>query len=285
MIIVLGATGHVGSAVTQALIDRDIPVTAVIHNTAKAADWERRGAKAAVADVHDSDALRRVFEGGTRAFLLNPPADVTLDTDAEERATAASIAAALDGSGLEKVVVESTFGAQGGDRLGDLSVLFGFEKSVLSKDISVTVQRGAYYFSNWDGQLAEARQGTLTTMLPPDLKIPMVAPVDLGEAAAARLAEPFGDTDIHLVEGPQRYSARDVAQTFAEALNRSVDIVSLPSDQWEEAYKELGFSPSAATAYARMTEATVKGVFPPPEDTEHGSTTLEAYIWALVQMA
>lgn len=279
MFIVLGATGHVGSAVAEALLDQGLPVTAITHDDAKAENWERRGARAAVADVRDSDAVRQVFQGGTRAFLLNPPADIGSDTDAEESATAAGIVAALDGSGLEKVVLASTFGAQPGDSIGDLSVLYAFEQAALSQDVPVTIQRGAYYFSNWDAQLEEARQGTLTTLFPADLKIPMVAPADLGRAAAERLMEPFsGDTDIHLVEGPDRYSARDVAETFARVLDRPVEVVSLPQNDWIGAYQKLGFSPPAAKAYARMTEATVNGQFPSPCETEHGMTSLEAYI-------
>lgn len=283
MFIILGATGHVGSAVAQALLDKGLPVTAVTHDDRKASDWERRGARPAVVDVRDSEALRRVFRSGTRAFLLNPPADVAEDTDAEERATAASIIAALEGSGLEKVVLESTFGAQPGERIGDLSVLHEFEQRALAQTIPVTIQRGAYYLSNWDAQLDEARQGALTTMFPPDLKLPMVSPADLGRAAAERLIEPFsGDTDLHQVEGPDRYSVRDVAGVFAKVLGHPVEVRSLPASDWVGAYRQLGFSEPAAKSYAAMTRATVDGPFPEREETEHGSTSLEAYIEGLV---
>ncbi len=278
MFIVLGATGHVGSAVADALLTQRLPVTAVAHDADGAETWARRGARSFVVDVHDTAALRHIFQQGTRAFLLNPPADVRTDTDAEERATARSIVAALEGSGLEKVVLASTFGAQKGEGIGDLSILYEFEQAALDQSIPVTLQRGAYYFTNWDAQVAEAREGTLTTLFPPDLKLPMVAPSDLGRAAADRLVEPFGDTDLHLVEGPRRYSARDVALTFSDILERPVQVVSVPPDQWEPAYRKLGFSASAAKSYARMTKATIESDFPAVADTEPGSTTLEQHL-------
>jgi len=283
MFIVLGATGHVGSVLAHALLDRDLPVTAVFHDHRTTADWERHGAKVDVVDVRDSDALRAVFRTGTRAFLLNPPADVTSDTDKEEQITAASIISALDGSGLEKVLVASTFGAQPGEAIGDLSVLYAFEQAALAQRIPVTIQRGAYYFSNWDAQVEEARRGTLTTMFPADLKIPMVAPADLGRAAAGRLVEPFdGDTDLHLVEGPDRYSVRDVAEAFTSALGHRVEAISLHPSEWVGAYRKLGFSEPAAKSYAAMTKATVDGEFPALEETEHGATSLQSYIADLV---
>jgi len=283
MFIILGATGHVGSALAQSLLDRNLPVTAILHDDRATADWERRGAQVAVVDVRNSDALREVFRTGTRAFLLNPPADVTSDTDREERATAASIISALEGSGLEKVVVESTFGAQPGEAIGDLSVLYAFEQAALAQRIPVTIQRGAYYFSNWDAQLEEAKEGPLTTMFPPDLKIPMVAPADLNRAAADRLVEPFnGDTDLHLVEGPDRYSVRDVADAFSRVLGRRVEVRSLPPGEWVGAYRKLGFSEPAAKSYAAMTKATVDGEFPALEETERGATSLQTYVEELV---
>ena len=283
MFIILGATGHVGSALAQSLLDRNLPVTAILHDDRATADWERRGAQVAVVDVRDSDALREVFRTGTRAFLLNPPADVTSDTDKEERATAASIISALEGSGLEKVVVESTFGAQPGEAIGDLSVLYAFEQAALAQRIPVTIQRGAYYFSNWDAQLEEAKEGALTTMFPPDLKIPMVAPADLGRAAADRLIEPFnGDIGLHLVEGPDRYSVRDVVDAFSRVLGRRVEVRSLPPGEWVGAYRKLGFSEPAAKSYAAMTKATVDGEFPALEETERGATSLQTYVEELV---
>lgn len=283
MFIVLGASGHVGSAVVRTLLAQGLPVTAVTHDGATVAGWARQGVATAVVDVGDSDALRRVFQTGSRAFLLNPPADVSKDTDAEERATATAIVKALDGSGLEKVVVESTFGAQPGERVGDLTVLHEFEQRALNQAVPVTIQRGAYYFSNWDAQLAEAREGRLTTMFPPELKIPMVAPADLGQAAAARLIEPpRARQDLHLVEGPERYSAIDVARILTELLERPVEVASTPRDKWIAAYQALGFSNAAAASYARMTDATIDGHFPSSEDTEKGPTGLGVYLRSLI---
>ena len=111
----------------------------------------------------------------------------------------------------------------------------------------------------------------------------MVAPADLGRAAAERLVEPFnGDTEVHLVEGPGRYSVRDVADAFTQALGHRVEVRSLPPSDWVGAFQSLGFSNAAAKSYAAMTEATVNGEFPALDETEHGATSLRSYIEDLV---
>jgi len=50
----------------------------------------------------------------------------------------------------------------------------------------------------------------------------MVAPADLGEAAARLLTGPPASQPPHHVEGPERYSSADVAGAFAAALGRDV---------------------------------------------------------------
>lgn len=286
MYIILGGTGHIGSAAARALLARGQPVTIVTSDSksSKAHGWETQGAKVAEADVHDIASLHRVFRTGTRAFLLNPPAPINTDTDAEERQTVANIVAALEGSGLEKVVAESTYGAQPGEGTGDLSVLYELEEALKSQAIPATIIRGAYYMTNWDGSLEAAKkEGVLNTMYPPDMKLPMVFPADIGRYAARLLMEDVDKTGLHYVEGPDHYSAEDVAREFSLALNRAVRVEITPRDQWLAAFKGNGFSDAAAASYSRMTAAGIDGKIPPAVDPVRGSTTLREYITKLVE--
>lgn len=57
MYIVVGGTGHVGSAVAQTLLDEGEAVTIVTRNSDKAGAWRQRGAEVAVVDVHDVTSL------------------------------------------------------------------------------------------------------------------------------------------------------------------------------------------------------------------------------------
>lgn len=282
MFIVMGATGHVGSAVVRALLETGATVTGLTRDEDKAAALRAEGAEAAVVDVDDVERLRAVFRGGARAFLLNPPAAPTTDTDQEEARTVRCIMAALQDSGLERVVVESTYGAQPGERCGDLNILHDFEQALREQPIPAVVQRAAYYMSNWDMTLPAVRSGALPTFYPADLAIPMVAPVDLGRAAAGLLTRSDLPDEPHYVEGPERYSSADVAAAFAEALGRPVEAAVVPPEGWEEAYRKLGFSAPAAASYARMTAVTVEGRYEMPEAPERGAMTLRRYVADLV---
>lgn len=283
MHIILGATGHVGSAAARALLAHGEPVTIVTRDRGKGAALEQAGARVAVADVHDVSAMQAIFRTGRRAFLLNPPADVSADTDVEERRTAAAIAAAVTDSGLEKLVVESVYGARPGGSCGDLTILFELEQALQGKPIPVAINRAAYYFTNWDAQAGAVRErGILQSFFPADFALPMVSPQDLGAAAARRLIEPAALAGIHYVEGPRHYSAQDVADAFATALGRPVKVEVVPRARWEETYRSLGFSEAAAASYARMTAATLEADFDLPEEPERGQVTLQSHIDALI---
>lgn len=277
MYVVLGATGNIGSQVVESLKSKGQTVIAVSHDETKASALTDGNVEGVSVDVANADALRDILRRGYRAFLLNPPAVPTTDTNAEELRTARAIAKAVEGSGLEKVVVASTYGAQQGDRIGDLSVLWEFEQLIEKAGVPTAVNRGAYYYTNLDVLIEPARRGDLPTPFPADFVLPMVSPIDLGKAAASRLMSPVGDVGLEFVEGPKRYSFADVAVILSKVLGRDVRLKNIARDQIEASYRQQGFSEPAAEAYTRMTIATLDGP-ELPANAVRGRVTLEEHI-------
>ncbi len=281
--VVLGATGHVGSALVAALLARGDAVTAVTRDASRAEALRRQGAGVAEADVFDVPALRRAIEGHARLFLLNPPAPPGSDTAAEEHRSLHCILEAIRGLPLEKIVAESTYGAQPGVRIGDLGVLYEMEQALAAQPVPVSVIRAAYYMSNWDAALAGARdEGMVQSLFPADFELPMVAPEDLGRYAARLMFGAAASSGPHYVEGPQRYCAADVAAAFEAALGRPVRLEVVPPAQWEAWFRRAGFSAAGAASYAAMTRATLENPAR-PDSSERGTVALADYIAALVR--
>lgn len=276
MDLVLGASGHVGGTVARRLLEQGRAVTVVLHRPEQAPEWSARGASVAALDVHDTPALMAAFSKARRAFLLNPPASPSLDVDHEERRTIQSILEAVQGASLEKIVVQSTYGAQDNPHCGDLGSLYAFEQGARETGVPLCIVRAAYFMSNWFGALSTAQQsGVFSSLLPKDFKAPMVAPQDVGELAARLLVAPVEETGVYNIEGPEPYTAEDVATALGAVLGRDVTVDEIPRPEWLEFYRRNGFCPEAAQSYATMTGIFVDGRYDRPRTPLRGATDLQ----------
>ena len=280
MHIITGGTGRVGSALADALLRRGEKVTIISRSSKSAKEWMSKGAQIAVADIYDTVTLQEIFKKGKSIFILNPPADPMSDTPVQERKTATSLVEALKSSGAEKVVVESTLGAQPGYNIGDFGVLYELEQHISNLSYPYSIIRPGYYMSNWVEQLPAIKENSaLISFFPVDLKFPMVAPPDIGELAAQLMME-NNTPHINCIHGPALYSARDVAEAFSKALGKKVEVKVIPRDQWNATFRSMGFSEQGAESYSNMTEISLRE-FEKTTDTTgyiNGKITLQEYI-------
>jgi uncharacterized protein YbjT (DUF2867 family) len=281
--LIIGATGHIGQAVMHTLLAQNLPVIALTSDSAHIKQIEAAGAKAVVVNVRNTEKLKATFKLGSRLFLLSPPALPSTDTVKEERLNIASILQATYGAELEYIVAASTYGAQPGKQIGDLGVLYEMEQKLQEQPIPYTILRGAYYYSNWDVLLAAAKKGALPTVYPAGFKLPMVAPEDIGHYAATLLTGSIEPGIIHSIEGPERYSPKDVAAAFQQALGTAVKAVSISKEKWEEFFKTAGYLDISAEYMVNMTELTIDHKYGIPGPVEKGRTTIEEYIAELAR--
>jgi uncharacterized protein YbjT (DUF2867 family) len=163
--------------------------------------------------------------------------------------------------------------------MGDMNVLFELEQGLKDRPFSVHIIRAAYYFSNWDLAVNEAREtGAITSFYPEHFAFPMVAPADLGAAAATFIASDECEPGIHYVEGPQRYSPRNLADAIGRALGKRVEVTVVREENWEDAYRQAGFSRGDARSYAQMTAITCHERYELPQSPRRGSTGLDEYL-------
>jgi len=284
MNIITGGTGQVGSALANTLLKKGEKVTIISRSSTSAKDWIDRGANFAIADVYDTAALHEIFQTGQSIFILNPPADPMTNIDVQERKTVHSLLQALENLELEKVVVQSTLGAQQGENIGDLGVLYELEKGIEKLPYPYSIIRPAYYMSNWAMSLPTVK-GTnkLMSFYPADLKMPMVAPDDIGDLATVLMTDK-NTPKLNPIEGPEMYSANDVLQAFSYSLGKKIELNVIPRDHWKETYKSMGFSEQAAESYSNMTGISLDYFNLQEQSTDciKGKITLQAYINSLL---
>ncbi len=82
MFAITGITGQVGGVVAHTLLSAGRSVRAVLRSAKKGEIWSQQGCEVALADMNDSAALQRAFNGTEGVFVLLPPRSHAAHTDA-----------------------------------------------------------------------------------------------------------------------------------------------------------------------------------------------------------
>jgi uncharacterized protein YbjT (DUF2867 family) len=245
MYAITGVTGQVGGAVARALLGGGATVRAVVRDEDKGAAWRARGCDVALAGYDDADALARAFAGADGArleglFLMMPPDYDPAPGFPAIPALAERFVRAIEQARPARVLFLSTVGAHVAEPnlLNNARLM---ERALCRLSVPVTFLRPAWFMENASWDLAAAREGTIHSFLQPlDHRIPMVSTADIGAVAAELLTQTWEGTRVEELEGPARYSANDIAATFATVLGRPVRAEAIPRERWEALFREQG---------------------------------------------
>src|SRR5438128_3916943 len=112
MVVVTGATGHVGGTLARALRARGVPVRVMGRSADRLGELVRQGAEPRVGSIDDVAFLTKAFSGATAVFAMVPPDYGTPDHRAYQRRVGDSIATAIQNAKVPRAVSLSSLGAE-----------------------------------------------------------------------------------------------------------------------------------------------------------------------------
>jgi len=244
MYAIMGITGRVGGATARALLNEGKKVRGIVRDPSKAASWEAAGAELAVADWNDPTALEAALSGVEGVFVMIPPNFAPAPGYPETRQIVAGLRQALDAARPPKVVYLSSVGAQHPSGLGLITQLHILEQELGALSIPTAFIRPAWFLENFQSDVASARdEGEIASFLhPPDRKLPMVATEDIGRLAGKVIQEQWAGNRRLELEGPERYSQFDAAETFSRLLGRPVRLKLIPRQAWPALFEAQGMA-------------------------------------------
>jgi NAD(P)H dehydrogenase (quinone) len=283
MVAVTGITGRVGSQVARALLAQGQTVRAVVRSRAKGDEWAALGCDVFVASIDDAAAMTEAFRGVDGVFLMTPPNYDPAPGFPDTQKNSVAIRTAIEESRPGKVVFLSTVGAQ----VTELNLLnnSGMTEAMLrTVPVPVAFLRAAWFMENAAWDIESAKSGVVHSFLQPlDHRIPMVATEDIAQTAVELLGQSWNGVRIVELEGPERYSANDVAAALASALHTPVRNEMIPRSTWEELFRSQGMKNPLPRI--RMVDGFNEGWID-FESGQRGSrkagTTLQAAVQALV---
>jgi len=263
MYVVTGATGNTGRVVASRLLDRQKAVRVIGRSKEKLQTLVDRGAEAFVADLSDQAALAQAFTGAEGVYAMIPPSATSPDYRSEQRRVAKAIAWALEKAGVKHAVALSSVGADKEAGTGPVAGLHEFEE-ILNRitGLNVLHLRAGYFMENTLGQAGAIHaMGYAVGPLSNDLKLPLIATGDIGNAAAERLlALDFKGRQAPELLGQRDLSMDEVTAIIGKALDRTdLKYVQLTDEQTQQAFVQIGMSPNVAGLIVEMAGALNSG--------------------------
>jgi uncharacterized protein YbjT (DUF2867 family) len=200
MYVVTGATGHTGNVVAKSLLTRGEKVRVIGRTAERLKALAAQGAEPFAADPTDTASITKAFAGAKAVYVMMPPNLTTPDVRSFQSRVTDAIAAALQSVGITHSVALSSIGADKPENTGPVVGLHDFEEKLNAIDgLNVLHLRAGYFMENTLAQVDIIRMtGMAVGPLHPDLKLPMIATRDIGEAAAnALLNLDFSQKDRH----------------------------------------------------------------------------------------
>lgn len=260
MNIILGASGQVGSAITDFLVEKKLPVKAVIRDAKKAKKLKEKGIKVAIADYFDLNALKKAVKDGKLIFIITPETGQSDDILGDTKHILKNYRKAIESSEIESIIGLSSIGAQYEKDSGNLLMSNMLEHEFLSLPINQVFIRPSYYYSNWLISIGMAKEnGILPTFYPADLKINMNSPIDVAEFIANIISDGIDKSELIELVGPKKYSSKDIANEMSKVLGQEVRTQEIPREKWDETMKFVGFSDNAIKNFIEMTQLVADG--------------------------
>lgn len=262
-IVILGATGTVGSKIAQILINEGHHVTLVARHTEKLETYRDQGAEIIAAEITDADQLTRAFTGADSAFVLLPDNVKAENTRAYQRQVTGTLIEAIQRSGIRYIVNMSSLGSHMHEGNGIMGGT-GEQEVRLNQleGVNVLHIRSAYFMENFLRTIGLVKQAGINgTVAAGNHAIPMVATRDVAQVAAGHLAKlDFSGKSVHAVMGPRDYTYSELTSIVGNAIGKpDLAYVQLPVEKVREVFLGNGFSPDLVTNLIEMGTAISTG--------------------------
>lgn len=263
MLVVTGATGNIGSKITNNLLNKGQKVRVIGRSADRLKQFVDRGAEAYVGDLADTNFLTRAFTGATCVFAILPPDWTATDVLENQNRIGESIATAIKNAGVKQVVNLSSIGAHLTEKAGIIQGLHDQEMRLNQiSGLNVVHLRAAYFMENiLDTAEMVRSQNMIGSPLNGALRFPTIATKDIAEIATNYLLKPnFTGHTVRNLLGQRDLNYNEIVKVLGNTIgNRNLKYVQVPYDEARTNLIKLGMSESVASAMTEMMKTMNEG--------------------------
>lgn len=245
MILVIGATGTIGTEVVKGLKAKGEQVRAMIHDPEKATAAREPSVEYVTGDLEKPESVSAALRGSEKAFLLSPE-------NAQMPELHAKFAAAAKDAGLRHLVRLSILPANPDAPLPIAKWHGEADRSVMESGVPYTILRPAYFMqNNLGGAATIASNGAIYGVMG-EGKVGHIDTRDIADVAVAVLTSGGHEGQSYVLTGPESLSMAEVAARLSAALGKSIEYVNLPPDEATARMTAMGVPDWRAEAWVKL---------------------------------
>lgn len=270
MILITGATGNLGSAVVEFLLEK-MPaeeLAILIRSEHSSGDFQYEGTEVRTGNYDDEKSLRKAFEGIDKLLLIS-------GNDVEKRQQQhENVIDAAKKAGVKHVLYTSfDRKKEEGSPLGTLAEShINTDKYLKDSGLTYTILRNTLYADSLPMFFGDDVLETGIFFPAGEGKVPFATRRDMAEATAAVLAGNGHENQEYVFANTHYYSMHDTAVMLSDFAGREVEYHNPPREVYVEELKKAGVPQQAIDMGAAFGDAIKTGEF----ETDH--TDLDRFL-------
>lgn len=235
MIVILGATGKVGSEVVRQLQAAQQPFRALAHSERSAQLLASRGGAVVRGSFDDPATLALAFQGAEKVFLLTPPRP-------DQAQVEQAIIDAAKRASIRQIVKLSSFGV-------DAAALFAqlhkpVETYLKASGVPYTILQAQQFMQNFQESDLETLHHQQAIINPAgEVAISFVDTRDVAALAVAALTSDGHENQTYEVTGPAALTYGQIAALFTQRLGRAIRYQVIEPELFRAGLVEHGLDP------------------------------------------
>ncbi|WP_437669956.1 SDR family oxidoreductase [Sorangium sp. So ce131] len=237
MIILTGATGHLGSSVLKHILKLVPPSEIIVslHNRLAREEIEKTGAQVRAGDYTDPRSLEDAFRGGDKLLIVSSPSfSDELRVASHRNAIDAAVKA-----GVRHIYYTSlAFGSE--SKAAVMKAHLDTEAYLRSRGVTYTIVREGVYMESYPIFLGFFGAGDDEVIVPGDGGVAWAARDDLGEATARIIAGGGYDDETITLAGPEAYTLEQTTALVSSILGRGIRFSVVSRDEFVRRHSAHG---------------------------------------------
>ncbi|MGL4599581.1 MAG: NAD(P)H-binding protein [Bacteroidia bacterium] len=260
--VITGSLGNISKPLVKTLLANGHQVTVISSNQDRTADIVALGAKAAIGSVEDISFLTTTFSGADAVYTMIPPNWAATNWKQHIAGVGKNYAAAIQASGVKKLVNLSSMGAHMAEGCGPVSGLFYAEAALNAiAGIDVLHLRPAYFYYNLFSNIGLIKHaGIIGGNFGVATNFAMTDPSDIAAVAADALQSlSFSGSSVQYIVSDEKTTDEIAAILGASIGKPDLKWVDFRDEDAKQGMLQAGLSEEMASNYVEMGTAIRSG--------------------------